>query len=92
MRNGGGPACLRLPISMDKENLDRIRLGSANVLFTDKLYHQLRKAVNELYPETIRAEDLANPELASDAMAALQEIQEIMKVRIIEKQSSRFDR
>ena len=89
MRNGGGPACLRLPIPMSEDDLKRIKLGRANVLFTEELYNELKEAVNKYYPERIRPQDLSNPKLAKHATQALEEIQEIMKVRIIERQPSR---
>ena len=47
MNNGGGPACLRLRVVLDEDQLGAVHPG---VLFTNALYAKLRDWVNRNYP------------------------------------------
>ncbi|MBS0656026.1 MAG: N-succinylarginine dihydrolase, partial [Verrucomicrobia bacterium] len=55
MKNGGGPACLRLRLSLTPDELASIR---QNVLFTEPLYEKLRKCIESEYPEQFTLADL----------------------------------
>jgi succinylarginine dihydrolase len=58
MRNGGGPACLRLRVVLTEQQLRGLR---GNVLLTDGLYERLRETVSQTYPETVSFADLSDP-------------------------------
>jgi succinylarginine dihydrolase len=72
MRNGGGPACLRLRVPVDgpaRAGIDpRFILDAAR-------WEALARVVEAHWPETIRPTDLTKPELwrqAREAHAALE--------------------
>lgn len=66
MRNGGGPACLRLRIP-----LTDLQLASMHqpVRYTAALHEQLGNLITEHYRETIHPSDLADPALATQSRA-----------------------
>lgn len=55
MKNGGGPACLRLRIVMEKEHLS---LLPEAFLFQEKTYNALKSIVDTHYPDTVSLSDL----------------------------------
>ena len=57
--NGGGPACLRLCIYLDPNELNAI---PKQFYLTNELISKLNKIINQIYPETIRLRDIqTNP-------------------------------
>jgi len=77
MRNGGGPACLRLRIWLTDEEVAAL---GANVLFTAALHDQLAAWVNRHYRDRLVPEDLGDPQLARESMAALDELTRILNL------------
>jgi succinylarginine dihydrolase len=75
MRNGGGPACLRLRVPMTDDALGAI--NRASLVDAAKLA-ELRGWVVRHYRESLRAEDLADPALLRESRAALDELTRIM--------------
>ena len=75
MRNGGGPACLRLRVPMTAGELGAI--NSASLIDAAKLT-ELRSWVVRHYRESLRAEDLADPALLRESRAALDELTRIL--------------
>jgi succinylarginine dihydrolase len=75
MRNGGGPACLRLRVVLTETQLAHIRPG---VLLTDSLYWALVAWVKWHYREAIGPGDLADPSLAGEADKALDALETIL--------------
>ncbi|MFN7840644.1 MAG: N-succinylarginine dihydrolase [Pirellula sp.] len=61
MRNGGGPACLRLRISLTPNQIDKI---SGSMRISSSTLSQLRKLVETEYPEKVEPSDFANPDFA----------------------------
>jgi succinylarginine dihydrolase len=61
MRNGGGPACLRLRVSLTPAQIDQIP-GSMRI--NSSTLSQLRKLVETEYPEKVEPSDFANPDFA----------------------------
>src|SRR5947208_3340775 len=55
MRNGGGPACLRLRVNLTDAEASAMHDG---VLLTDALYHSLRGWIEKHYREHLSADDL----------------------------------
>lgn len=75
MRNGGGPACLRLRVALDDEALAAMNQG---VLLTDKLYDRLVTWVQGHYREELSPKDLADPLLLQESRHALDELTGIL--------------
>lgn len=75
MRNGGGPACLRLRVVLTERELS---LCHAGVFFTDALYQQLTAWVSRHYREELHPEDLPDAQLAREGRAALDELTRIL--------------
>ncbi len=67
MRNGGGPACLRLRVPVDEAARAAI---DARFLLDDQRWDGLCTLVEAHWPETIDARDLADPGLWAEALAA----------------------
>jgi succinylarginine dihydrolase len=77
MRNGGGPACLRLRIPLTDEEARAI---SANVVLDDALDQALSAWVERHYRDRLLPQDLADPELAREGMRALDELTGILRL------------
>ena len=77
MRNGGGPACLRLRIVLSAD--ERAAL-SGRVLLTDQLHDQLVAWVEYHYRDRLAPDDLADPQLADETLAALDELTRILQI------------
>ena len=71
MRNGGGPACLRLRVVLSSQQQAALHPG---VRLTEQLYAQLREWINTHYREDIAPSDLADPHLLTESRAALAEL------------------
>lgn len=61
MRNGGGPACLRLRIHLSPEQIAQI---PATMRISPAVLDQLRQLVESEYPDELHASDFANPDFA----------------------------
>ncbi len=77
MQNGGGPACLRLRVALSEA--ERAVLAG-RVLMTDALYHELTGWVKRHYRERLAPEDLADPLLVEESLAALDELTGILQL------------
>ena len=77
MRNGGGPACLRLRVVLARE--ERAAL-TGRVLLTDALYAELVAWVERHYRDRLAPADLADPQLADETLAALDELTRILQI------------
>ncbi len=77
MRNGGGPACLRLRIVMHEQQRQRMR---PRVFMDDALYDRLIAWVDKHYREALSAEDLGDPGLLVESRAALDELTRILNL------------
>jgi len=71
MRNGGGPACLRLRVVLTDTELRAMHQG---VLLTDGLHDDLAAWVGRHYRDRLAPADLADPALASEIGVALAEL------------------
>jgi succinylarginine dihydrolase len=75
MRNGGGPACLRLRIVMTPQE----RAAAAQGFFlTDSLADQLEAWVRKHYREELAPADLGDPAFVSEVQTALDELTRIL--------------
>jgi succinylarginine dihydrolase len=77
MRNGGGPACLRLRVVLTDAEAAAMHQG---VLMTDALYAQLVAWVKKHYRDRLLPADLADPALAVEIRAALDELTAILQL------------
>ena len=75
MRNGGGPACLRLRVVLNDDELSAMHRG---VLLTDDLYERLTTWVKGHYRDRLSQEDLADPMLLDEVRKALDELTGIL--------------
>ena len=71
MKNGGGPACLRLRVPLDDAASARL---AGSVLFDARLESELLKIVQRRYRDRLELSDVADPELVEEARTALDEI------------------
>lgn len=67
MRNGGGPACLRLRVVMNSAEIEACHPG---LFLTETLYQQLVAWVNKYYRDRLTEEDLLDPALVQDCRSA----------------------
>jgi succinylarginine dihydrolase len=75
MRNGGGPACLRLRVVLT----DAQRAATRQAVFlTASLYAKLVDWVNRHYREELAPADLADPQLLEESRAASAELDTIL--------------
>lgn len=75
MRNGGGPACLRLRVALTDAEAAAMHQG---VIMTEALYAQLVAWVERHYRDRIETQDLMDPQLALECTAALEELTRIL--------------
>lgn len=68
MKNGGGPACLRLRVVLTESEMAALHPGA---LLTPDLYDRLTAWVEKHYRESLQATDLADPLLLRESRGAL---------------------
>ncbi len=77
MRNGGGPACLRLRVTLTERELEAVH---KDVLLTDRLYNKLKDWISKHYRSHLLPEDLADPHLLTESREALHELTKILNL------------
>ncbi|MFG6667052.1 N-succinylarginine dihydrolase [Halomonas sp. HNIBRBA4712] len=77
MQNGGGPACLRLRVALSSAEREAIK---ARVLLTPALHEDLTAWVERHYRDLLAPEDLADPQLASESLTALDELTGLLEI------------
>jgi succinylarginine dihydrolase len=77
MRNGGGPACLRLRVVLTPEEL--AALSAAAILDEPKI-DALEAIVRRHYRDRLHVTDLADPALLGESRTALDEIGQVLKL------------
>lgn len=75
MRNGGGPACLRLRVALNDQELEAV---NPNVILTDELYVRLNQWIDKHYRDELSSDDLADPNLLIESRTALDELTQIL--------------
>jgi succinylarginine dihydrolase len=71
MRNGGGPACLRLRVVLTERELAAVHPG---VFLTGQLYEQLVRWVGRHYRDRLSVDDLRDVQLLKESRRALDEL------------------
>jgi succinylarginine dihydrolase len=77
MRNGGGPACLRLRVVL---TADELAASNSGVYLNDALYKKLVSWVKKYYRDRLSPKDLIDPELVLETRAALDELTGTLKL------------
>lgn len=77
MQNGGGPACLRLRVTLSQQELNAV---NQNCLMTEALYKTLTNWVNKHYRDRLIEADLADPSLLVESQQALDELTQILQL------------
>jgi succinylarginine dihydrolase len=75
MRNGGGPACLRLRVTLTDDEAQAMHQG---VIMTEALYAALVPWVERHYRDRVEPKDLADPQLALECATALEELERLL--------------
>jgi len=75
MRNGGGPACLRLRVALTGPEAAAMHQG---VIMTEALHATLVAWVESHYRDRIEPKDLADPQLAIECAGALEDLERIL--------------
>ncbi|MCC5854402.1 MAG: N-succinylarginine dihydrolase [Idiomarina sp.] len=77
MRNGGGPACLRLRVALKDQELAAVNPAC---IMNDTLFATLNTWVDKHYREELSSDDLADPQLLIESRTALDELTQILKL------------
>lgn len=77
MRNGGGPACLRLRVPLTEQELSAMHQG---VLVNEILLETLDNWVDKHYRTQLHPDDLADPALLDECFSALDELTSILEL------------
>jgi succinylarginine dihydrolase len=77
MQNGGGPACLRLRVALNEQELAAVNPG---VIMTAPLYDTLIQWVDRHYRDSLSESDMADPQLLNECRTALDELTGILNL------------
>ena len=77
MQNGGGPACLRLRVTLTADEWAQVNPGQR---FTPELHAALNRWVRTHYRETLDPADVADPKLMTESFTALDALTKIMQL------------
>jgi succinylarginine dihydrolase len=77
MKNGGGPACLRLRVVMTDAQLAALR---GRCILTPALVHELTAWIERHYRQELSVEDTLDPALLHESQTALAELQQILQL------------
>ena len=75
MRNGGGPACLRLRVTLTDEEMAAVAPG---LFINDRSHARLAEWVRRHYRESLTPDEITSPDLLHEGRAALSELTEIL--------------
>ncbi|WP_445497293.1 N-succinylarginine dihydrolase [Photorhabdus sp. SF281] len=77
MRNGGGPACLRLRVVLNDAEFNAV--NPATIMNT-RLYDRLTQWIEQHYRDELCASDLVDPQLFREVYTALDELTQILNL------------
>ncbi|WP_026960309.1 N-succinylarginine dihydrolase [Aliagarivorans taiwanensis] len=77
MRNGGGPACLRLRVALTDQELSAV---NPYTLLDNELYTTLNQWVDKHYRDRLSFDDLKDPQLVTEVCTALDELTRILNI------------
>ena len=76
MAGGGGPACLRLRVTLP---LDQVQTMPENARITKPTYERLLAIIDEGYPETVSLAELATPQMIQRTESVTLRLQEALR-------------
>lgn len=77
MRNGGGPACLRLRVPLNETELGAMHQG---ILVDTALLDILEQWITKHYRTELSIKDLADPQLMNESLQSLDELTQILEL------------
>lgn len=77
MRNGGGPACLRLRVVLSDEEL---AAASPHFILDDAKFDMLEEWAKSHYRDRLTPDDLRDPNFMEEALAALDALTQLLKM------------
>lgn len=77
MRNGGGPACLRLRVTLNDEQASAMHQG---IVLTDEKYAQLTDWVQRHYRDRLSMDDLRDPAFIPELYTAYEALERIIGI------------
>ena len=80
MRNGGGPACLRLRVVLTPEEQLAVHSG---VILSPRRYSELESWIRTHYRESLTCDDFADPEFLDETRTALDELTQLLNLGAI---------
>jgi succinylarginine dihydrolase len=86
MKNGGGPACLRLRVPLNDRELQSIHKG---VILTPQLYGEVKNWIERNYLDELHMDDFLNSQFLEANERAQDEILELLKLPNIEPQRAK---
>lgn len=75
MKNGGGPACLRLRVVLTAQELAAV---NPSCLMSDELFQKLEQWIHTHYRDELSPSDLLDPSLYNESKTALDELTQIL--------------
>lgn len=75
MRNGGGPACLRLRVALNEQELQAV---NPRVMMNDRLFTRLNEWIDRYYRDRLTQDDLADGMLLREGREALDSLTVIL--------------
>ena len=80
MKNGGGPACLRLRVVLNDQ---QIAVLHPRALLNGAVYDQLVRWVHQHYRDSLHPDELGDPKLLEESRAALEDLTNILQLGAI---------
>jgi len=77
MKNGGGPACLRLRVALKESEIKGV---NPHTLLDENLYKKLYDWVDKHYRDQLKPRDLLDPHLVREIKTALDELTQILNL------------
>lgn len=75
MRNGGGPACLRLRVLLNSQEINAMHQG---IMVSNDLLNQLNTWADTYYRDRLHADDLADPALIDEVLTGFDVLTQIL--------------
>lgn len=77
MRNGGGPACLRLRVPLNENEFKAVL---PSILYSERLHEKIEAWIKKHYRDRLSPHDLADPKLVQESQTALDELTKILNL------------